>query len=211
MLAGEAVNALAKLNDEPFRPEIEKIILKTDNPRLKIMCAEALGQYHCVDSISVLFDILRSENPPPYLGDEVILAIASILNIQRAFYKILTRYKTDNSLVSALAMDEAESALEFVNSNIGGKKRISKEKKNNINACAENLQKAAESYIAKNDGADLSRWILELPEINKSASLVKSVFSEAVVDKELSVYDCLRLLIIHWAAEELRVWAMKAK
>jgi MFS family permease len=211
MLAGEAVNALAKLNDESFRPEIEKIILQTKNPRLKIMCAEALGQYHSVDSISILFDILRSDNPPPYLGDEVILAIASILNIQRAFYKILARYKADNSLVSALASDETDSALEFVNTNVGGKKRLSKEKKNNIISCAENLQSAAGKYIAHNDGADLSRWILELPEINKSASLVKSIFSEAVVDKDLSVYDCLRLLIIHWAAEELRIRAMKVK
>jgi MFS family permease len=209
MLAGEAVIALAKLNDESFRPEIERIILQTKNPRLKIMCAEALGQYHSVDSISILFDILRSENPPPYLGDEVILAISSILNIQRAFYKILARYKADNSLVSALASDETDSALEFVNSNISGKKRISKDKIKNIISCAENLQSAAGKYIAQNDGADLSRWILELPEINKNASLVKSIFSEAVVDKDLSVYDCLRLLIIHWTAEELRIWAMK--
>jgi len=210
MLAGEAVNALAKLNDESFRPEIEKIILQTKNPRLKIMCAEALGQYRSVDSISILFDILRSENPPPYLGDEVILAIASILNIQRAFYKILARYKADNTLVSALASDETDSALEFVNSNVGGKKRLSKEKKNII-SYAENLRSAAGKYIAQNDGADLSRWIQELPEINKSASLVKSIFSEAVVDKDLSIYDCLRLLIIHWSAEELRIWAMKVK
>ena len=174
------------------------------------MCAEALGQYRSADSISILFDILRSENPPPYLGDEVILAIASILNIQRAFYKILARYKADNLLVSALASDETDSALEFVNTNAGGKKRLSKEKKNII-SYAENLQNAAGKYIAQNDGADFSRWIQELPEINKSASLVKSIFSEAVVDKDLSVYDCLRLLIIHWAAEELRIWAMKVK
>jgi len=211
MLAGEAVIALAKLNDEQFRLEIEKIILQTKNPRLKIMCAEALGQYRSADSISILFDILRSDNPPPYLGDEVILAIASILNIQRAFYKILARYKADNSLVSALASDETDSALEFVNTNVSVKKRISKEKVNNIISGAKNLQSAVSIYIAKNDGADLSRWILELPEINKSASLVKSIFSEAVVDKDLSVYDCLRLLIIHWAAEELRIWAMKVK
>jgi len=211
MLAGEAVIALAKLSDESFRPEIEKIVLQTKNPRLKIMCAEALGQYHSVDSISILFDILRSENPPPYLGDEVILAIASILNVQRAFYKILARYKADNSLVSALATDETDSALEFVNTNVGGKKRLLKEKVNNIISCAENLQSAAGKYIAGNDGADFSRWILELPEINKNAGLVKSIFSEAVVDKDLGVYDCLRLLIVHWAAEEMRIWAMKVK
>jgi HEAT repeat protein len=211
MLAGEAVNALAKMNDESFRTEIEKIVLQTKNPRLKIMCAEALGQYRHADSISVLFDILRSDNPPPYLRDEVILAIASILNIQRAFYKILARYKADNSLETALAMDETDSALEFVNSNVSGKKRVSKEKINNIISCAESLQKAAASYVTKNDGADLSRWILELPEINKSAGIVKSVFSEAVHDTELNNHNCLRLLIIHWAAQELRAWAMKVK
>ncbi|MDR0301681.1 MAG: MFS transporter [Treponema sp.] len=211
MLAGEAVIALAELNDESFRPEIEKIILQTKNPRLKIMCAEALGHYRCVDSISVLFDILRTENPPPYLRDEVILAIAAILNIQRVFYKILVRYKSDNSLETALAMDEAESAFEFVTSTVSGKKRVSKEKIKNLISSAEDLQKAVSNYVSKNDGADLSRWILELPEINKTAGVIKAVFSEAVLDTELNIHNSLRLLIVHWAAQELRIWAVKLK
>ncbi|MDR2133935.1 MAG: MFS transporter, partial [Treponema sp.] len=37
MLAGEAIIALARLGDEAFRPRIEAIILRTTNPRLKIM------------------------------------------------------------------------------------------------------------------------------------------------------------------------------
>lgn len=208
MLAGEAVIALAKMNDESFRPEIEKIILQTKNPRLKIMCAEALGHYHHADSISVLFDILRAENPPPYLRDEVTLAIASILDIQRTFYKILARYEADNSLVPAFAADEVDSALEFVNSRVSGKKRTSKEKIKNLNSCAEGLQSAVGNYISQNGGADLSRWILELPD-EHGRGVIKHVLSEAVIDKDLSVYDSLRLLIVHWTAKELRARAMK--
>ncbi|MCL2880786.1 MAG: MFS transporter, partial [Treponema sp.] len=51
MLAGEAIIALAKLNDNAFRPEIEQIIAKTNNPRLKLMGVEAIGIYGCPDSL----------------------------------------------------------------------------------------------------------------------------------------------------------------
>ena len=209
MLAGEAFIALAKMKDEDFRPEIEKIILNTKNPRLKIMGAEALGLYKNSESISVLLDILRVENPPPYLMDEVILAIASILDTQKKFYKIFSRYTADNSLSSALAMDEVESACEFVNSVLGAKKKPFKTDIALITSCAGSFHAAVSGCFKDNKGADLSRWILQIPgEYCNDA--VRAVLSEAVIDGELGVYDCLRLLIVHWAAQEMRLWAMKA-
>jgi len=209
MLAGEAIIALAKMKDENFRSEIEKIILNTKNPRLKIMGAEALGLYHNSESISALLDILRAENPPPYLMDEVILAIASILDTQKMFYRILTRYTTDNSLAPALAMDEVESACEFVNSALKAKKKPFKSNISQVTSCAGNFNSAASGYIRDKNGADLSRWILQIPD-EYCRGVVKPILSEAVLDGDLSVYDCLRLLIVHWAAQSLRLWAMKA-
>ena len=209
MLAGEAIIALAKMRDESFRPEIERIILNTKNPRLKIMGAEALGLYHNSESISVLLDILRGENPPPYLMDEVVLAIASILDTQKKFYRILTRYTADNSLAAALAMDEVEAACEFVNSVLSGKKKPFKTDVSQITSCAGSFNAAAGGYVKDNSGAGLSRWILRIPD-EYCRGVVKPVFSEAVIDEDLSVYECLRLLIVHWAAQALRLWAVKA-
>jgi hypothetical protein len=228
MLAGEAFIALAKMKDDDFRPEIEKIILNTKNPRLKIMGAEALGLYNNSESISVLLDILRVENPPPYLMDEVILAIASILDTQKKFYKIFSRYTADNSLAPALAMDEVESACEFVNSTLNAKRKPFKTDFSQLTSCAGSFHDAVSGCFKDNNGADLSRWILQIPEPQPSranqrfagegsppaeycSDVVRAVLSEAVVDEELGVYDCLRLLIVHWAAQTLRLWAMKVK
>ena len=210
MLAGEAIIALSKMNDEAFRPDIEKIILETKNPRLKIMGSEALGQYRRAESIPVLLDILRTDNPPPYLRDEVILAIASILDTQKNFYRILVRYAADNSLAVTLAVDEVESAQEFVNSALGAKKKAFKNSVSAVLSHAKSLHNAAGGYIRDRNGTELSRWILELPdEYLKGGGIVKPVLSEAALDDELSAYDCLRLLIVHWAACELRLWAGK--
>ena len=127
MLAGEAIIALAKLQDEAFRPQIEKIILEAQNPRLRIMGVEALGIYRSANSLSVLLDILRVADPPPYLRDEVTLAMSAILDTQNQFYSLLVRYLADNSLAVTLGMDEAESAFEFYNSNLGGRRKGQKE------------------------------------------------------------------------------------
>ncbi|MDR2543279.1 MAG: MFS transporter [Treponema sp.] len=211
MLAGEALIALARMNDEDFRQEIERIILNTENPRLKIMGAEALGIYRNAHSIPVLFDILRGKNPPLYLRDEVVLAISAILDTQGKFYKILVRYMANNSHALMLANDEVEFTVEYIN-NILSKKKTSKNKllKNRISlvmSFAETFHKVVNSYIKDKDGVEISQWILELPDGSKTSEYIKQVFSETAVDEDLSADDCLRLLIVHWAAQELRVWA----
>ena len=227
MLAGESFIALAKMKDEICRPQIEKIILDTDNPRLKIMGAEALGIFHCYESIPVLFDLLRVANPLPYLTDEVVLAASSILDTQKKFYKIMVRYSADNSLADTLAMDEVESSLEYVDSLLKGKRKISAENVTLISGQTGCFGSAVKNFLKENNGKELSQWILDLPqsptgvkyedssaepqdEFCKSA-ILKSVLSQAVLDKELNVHNCLRLLIIHWATHILRLWAEKAK
>jgi HEAT repeat protein len=211
MLAGEAMIALARLNDEAFRPQIEELILKTRNPRLKIMGVEAFGIYGSRNSLSVLLDILKSSNPPPYLRDEVILAMASILDTQNLFYPMLVRFLENQSLASALAMDEAESAFEYYHSNLGNRWFFLKKKNLAlISNHAKNIQPAVSAYIREKNGAALSRWILELPD-EQCSTVVKVVLSEAALDDDLSSLTRLQLLIIHWAAHVLRKWVLKLK
>jgi HEAT repeat protein len=211
MLAGEAMIALARLGDEAFRPHIEKLILKTKNPRLRIMGVQAFGIYGSPNSVSVLVDILKISDPPPYLRDEVILAMAAILDVQNQFYPILVRFLADHSLASTLAMDEAEAAYEF---SVSGPGRARGNKKDPdfvfFIKQSKALQGAVAAFVREKNGAALSRWILELPD-SLAHDIVQIVLAEAVLDDELCALDRLRLLIVHWAAHELRIWTKKFK
>jgi HEAT repeat protein len=210
MLAGEAIIALARLGDHAFRPEVERIIAKTKNPRLKIMGVEAFGIYASPNSLTVLLDILRGADPPPYLRDEVVLAMASILDVHSLFYPLLVRFLEDESLAPALALDEAESAYEHYTS-VHGRKRSKKDSElTELNKQAKVFQSAATAFIREFKGASLARWILELPD-ELCDSVVPVILSEAVLDDEFRDHPRLRLLIVHWAAHELRLWTNKLK
>jgi hypothetical protein len=210
MLAGEAIIALAKLGDHAFRPHIERIIGKTKNPRLKIMGVEAFGIYGSPNSLTILLDILRGSHPPPYLRDEVVLAMASILDIQNQFYPLLVRFIADESLASTLALDEAESAYEYYVS-VHGRKRLKGESNLAVlSRQAKALPPAVNAFIKDLKGAALSRWILEIPE-ELVHTIVQVVLSEAVLDDELIGYRRLRLLLVHWVSHELRIWTNKVR
>ncbi|GHV00089.1 MFS transporter [Spirochaetia bacterium] len=211
MLAGEAIIALARLKDEAFRPQIEEIILNTENPRLKIMGVEAFGIYRSANSLSVLLDILRGADPPPYLRDEVVLAMASILDTQNHFYALLVRFLADESLTATLAADEAESAVEYYATSLGGWKSVERKPAlKDSNRQARALQESVIAYIRDYQGAALSRWILRLPE-GICDPLVPAILSETVLDDELSTHNRLRLLITHWTTHALRQWAKQLK
>ncbi|MDR1617776.1 MAG: HEAT repeat domain-containing protein, partial [Treponema sp.] len=210
MLAGEAMIALARLGDGAFRPQIEQIILKTKNPRLKIMGVEAFGIYASPNSLSVLMDILKTEDPPPYLRDEVVLAMSAILDTQNQFYPILVRFLDNKSLAATLAMDEAEAAFEYYHSALGHRRTKRKPGFEGITKHAKNLQAVCSSWVNDGKGAPLYRWILELPD-NLVHAIVQMVLSEAVLDDDLSSHQRLKLLIVNWAAHELRLWTAKTR
>jgi len=216
MLAGEAMIALAKLRDNAFRPQIEQIILNTENPRLKIMGAEALGLYGLPHSLYTLLEILRGSDPPRYLRDEVVLAIAAILDIQNQFYPILVRFIANPSLVPALGMDEAEAAYEYFKTHLSWRKNS--RKKNELPTLtkqAESIQTVVSSMVHDNDPSPLSQWILALPaeyfSHDPSFAVAQSIFPETLLDDEMSSHQRLQLLIIHWATYQIRVWTKRLK
>jgi HEAT repeat protein len=210
MLAGEAIIALAKLRDNAFRPQIERIIMETQNPRLKIMGVEAFGIYGFPDSLPLLLDILRVADPPPYLRDEVVLAMASILEIQNKFYPLLVRFLADESLACTLALDEAESAYENYMSAHGRKRKNKDSGLAALNRQTKGIQSAVSEYFKNSNGAALNRLIMELPT-DLVQDAVKIVLAEVVLDDDFAKYNSLRLLIVHWATHELRLWTNKLK
>jgi HEAT repeat protein len=209
MLAGEAILALARLRDEPFRPHIEALILKTPNPRLKIMGVEAFGIYRSVKSMGVLLDILRSADPPPYLRDEVVLALASILDIQNLFYPVLVRFlesENPGAAVAALALDEAEAAFGLFQAGPGRRRHRGRAEFKKLADQAGKIQAQVSAFVRDGDGSGLSRWILDLPGDCPEA---QTIMAEAALDSELGALPRMRLLVSCWAAHSLRRWLRK--
>jgi hypothetical protein len=209
MLASEAIVALAKLGDHAFRPHIENIIMENQNPRLKIMGVEAFGIYGSPDSLSVLLGIMKDTDPLHYLRDTVVLSMASILDIQNQFYPLLVRFLSDESLGPTLALDEAEAAYEYYVS-VHGRKRDREPARAGINRHAKDFQPSVLNYVNNSNGIPLARWILELPD-ELVHTVTRIVLSEILLDDEYLGFTRLRLLIVHWAAHELRLWARKQK
>jgi predicted MFS family arabinose efflux permease len=216
MLAGESMIALAKLRDNAFRPQIEQIILDTGNPRLKIMGAEALGIYGLPHSLYTLLEMLRGADPPRYLRDEVVLAMAAILDTQNQFYRILVRFLAEPSLAPALAMDEAEAAYEFFNDNLSGWKNA--RKKNELPLLtqqANSIQAAVSAMVHDKDPSPLSQWIMGIPmesfANDPAFAVAQAIFPEILLDSEMAPHERLHLLIIHWASYQIRVWTKRLK
>jgi len=210
MLAGEAIIALAKLGDNGFRPQIEQIIQKTKNPRLKIMGVEAFGIFGSPDSLSILLEIIKGADPPPYLRDAVVLAMASIMDIQNKFYPLLVRLMNNESLAPTLALDEAESAYEYHVSVYGRKRQKKHSHFAILGQHAKIYQSVVSDFVNNSNTSRLSRWILELPD-ELVHTVEQMVLSEAVLDEELMSHPRLKLLIVHWTAHELRLWTNKLK
>ncbi|MDR1211165.1 MAG: MFS transporter [Spirochaetaceae bacterium] len=203
MLAGECMIALAHLDDKDSIPDIEKIIHKSKNPRLKIMGVTALGIFAAPESLSALLELLRAEDPPPYLRDEVVLALAGILTIEKQFYPVLVRYLEHPGMGAALAQDEAEAAYEFY----AERKQGVKKNRDGIGIqAARSLQAAAGAFMKDAKGAQLSRWMLQL-KLDGDSAFIQMVLSEAALDNDLVPHERLRLLICQWASCQLRALA----
>ena len=216
MLAGEAMIALARLRDTAFRPQLEKIIVSTQNPRLKIMGVESLGIYRSADSLEALIGILKDAAPIPHLRDEAAIAMAEIVGIQNQFNRALVRFLAEPALAPALALDAVETAGESVSASLGGIKAGKKRGKLALVAKhAENIHAAVASLVREGDPAPLSDWIRELPDSafadQPSFKTAQDVFSQALLDANAASHQHLQLLISHWAAHQMRVWAKKLR
>ncbi|MDR1867758.1 MAG: MFS transporter [Treponema sp.] len=209
MLAAETVIALAKLNDEAFRPQVEEIVLNTQNPRLKIMGVEALGIYHASASIVPLFNILITNKGSPYLENEIILALSNILNTRNQFYPIFVRFLDEPSLEVTLALDEAESAVEWYRATHGRWNPFRKKAMFvRISEQTKTLVSAISAFLNDSNPTLFSQWIVSIPSEECNVA-VQWIFSETVLDENLAHIPKLRLLICHWAAHTLRVWTQR--
>ncbi|MFA6366531.1 MAG: MFS transporter, partial [Candidatus Hydrogenedentales bacterium] len=111
MLQGTAMIALAKIGDVDSIPLIESILTRTRNPRVKISAVVALELMQSRASLPVLVSSLRRDDPPAFVSDEIILAMASIMGIMKEFYPLYSMFTVDQAQGLALLESTARDII----------------------------------------------------------------------------------------------------
>lgn len=108
-LAGEAMAALAALNDEHSQSKIGELCTDSENPALLLKGIHAMELFNSLPSIPCILNLLRKTNLPPYIENEALLALASLMGIENDFYYIFERYRQENNphILITDAIDEA--------------------------------------------------------------------------------------------------------
>jgi HEAT repeat protein len=109
MLQGAAMVAVARLGDRSARGEIEDILVHTAIPRVRIQAAYALEILSDRESVPTLVSCLRSEDPPAYVSDELVLAVADILGLMNDFYPMYVTFLGAEEEGRAILEDRADS------------------------------------------------------------------------------------------------------
>lgn len=117
MLQGTAMVALARMGDRDSIPLVESVLQKAQNPRVRISAAYALEMFGSRGSLPALAASLRHDDPPAFVSDEVVLAMASILGFRNDFYPMYSAFLAEPShgtgLLRASASERAQSAGRF--------------------------------------------------------------------------------------------------
>ncbi len=92
MLQGAAMVALARLGDKSALRDIEDILVDTKIPRVRIQAAFSLELLGDRDSVPALVSCLRREDPPAFVSDELVLAVADILGLMDSFYPLYAAF-----------------------------------------------------------------------------------------------------------------------
>lgn len=193
MLAGESMVSLARLGDEKSVGAIEELVSRARNPRLLIMGVYALELFARPSSLAVLLDLFRREAPPPYLRDEVILALSGILGFLDGFYPEYVSWLEQPGIALTLAFDRLDSVVER---HAGSVRR-----RGNLAFGIEELRAALAALMEKGEGAGFSRWL----HIHKtrSAGVADALLAEAALDGDLVSNERFRFLLSFWAIAEL--------
>jgi hypothetical protein len=108
-LSGEAMVALARLEDRESLPLIREILSKSGNPRLIIHAASALEIFRDPASLPIFLARLRQKSLP-FVRDELLLDLAGILGMSEWFYPLYTEFLEKGSTGISLLRDQLSKA-----------------------------------------------------------------------------------------------------
>ena len=179
MLQGAAMTALARLDDESSIPDIENLAEATRNPRALMSASSALEAFGKVSSVPVLVGILKRTNPPPFVYDEIVLAIAGILGGLGGFYRLYSSWTKDPQG----AMDDLFDIMPPGTHEGAG---------------ISDFRQALTNFVLEGkDGVAVARGIAERTALEPGISIV---LSEAALDAELANHGGFRFFLAACAA-----------
>lgn len=178
MLRGAAMVALGRLGDGRSIPAIEEIVVSTDNPRLIIQGAYALELLGSAASVPSLVEVLRKEQTPDFVRDEVVLSLAAVLGVFDRFYPMYREWTADPVRGAAMLQDALDEPA---------------------GAGPESARARAVADMLSDPprGASAARVLLETERMDPRAA---AVLAEAAADPALSGHRGFRFLLAVLAA-----------
>lgn len=178
LLRGSAAVALARLGDIDSRPAIEGLLRNSLPPRLRLEAVFALELMADIESIPTLVASLSRDDPPAFVSDEIVLAMASILGIMEDFWPLYQVFSEDDERgLSLLRLSAAERLAKRPK----GPEDDARDGKDA--AAIEAFDAALAALFAEiSDGAPMARLLLEGGG-DTGAALV---FADALFDQRLA-------------------------
>lgn len=87
-LAAAAILALAELDDRKAMQEIEVVARVSTNPLILIHACEAFRVFGSSSGIPIMLDLLRRDEAPIFVRDEVVISISAIIKLEGWFYPL---------------------------------------------------------------------------------------------------------------------------
>ncbi len=116
ILAGESMLALARIGDVGAQTKISEVLETTRNTYISLWGIRAMELYANETSIPVLQNVLRLNHENGVIENEVMLAFASIMGIDKVFFPAFSQY--------AEGLESAEEILQTLFDEISSKKKL---------------------------------------------------------------------------------------
>lgn len=179
ILAGESMLALAKIGSENAQTKISEVLENNHNTYITLWGIRAMEMYSNPTSIPVLQNILVVNEGNKAIESEVMLALSSIMGIEKAFFSAYTQYSENP--------DNAKEILQNFFEEVASKKKMKVtvipplitdflENENKKDEFAQKL----EDYISKKEG------------------MIVNMLVSSIIDTNIPKIDSFRFFLCFW-------------
>lgn len=179
-LSGEAMIALAKMNDERGQIAAGDVLRTTNNPQILLSGIRAMTMYKNPSSLSILQDVLSRNIDFDIINHEIMLSLAEIMGMSSLFYKPYSRYITDPSLALQLItdlFDEAAAKNKLKNAALPDQISLFMESPESYEAFVDNVRFYAKQY---------------------KAGILSGMLISSIIDTDLIKHHCFRFFLCFW-------------
>lgn len=180
-LVGEAMLALAELDDSQSQLKIGTMLSVAENPALLLKGIQAMDMYGSVTSIPFILDILRRVDLDSLIEYEALLALASLMGIQNNFYYVFEKYINEKKSPVILVLDALEEAFE-----------IRKKTDNELKTLTTHFIQSADYDTA------FVHWIIEFG--NDALGVRSALLLGVALDIDLIHREAFRFFLSFWVA-----------